>query len=105
MIAGLHALADFLQAHPDLPVNCWAQISYSVTAGGALGEDDSDTAKRAEVDRVAEILGVSPHTEADGEHYIAVKRFGPVTYQAAAITEAFMAAYDAASTYHGCVTP
>lgn len=105
LIDGLRALADFLQVHPDLPVDCWANISYSVTVGGAMGEDDTEPAKCAEVDRVAAILGVTPTIRANGDHYTAVLAFGPVVYQATAVTKERLARHLAASTYSGCVTP
>jgi hypothetical protein len=87
-----------LEANPGLPVNHWVDITYN-----ADGETDQE--QRDEIDRVATILGYPPHTEADGDHYLVEAEFGPVKYRAVAITAAHMAAYCAASTYHGAVTP
>jgi hypothetical protein len=106
LIAGLRRLVDFLDDHPDLPVNDWAQVSYSITADDTgMSADDIEAAKRAEVDRIAAVLGVTPTVRANGDHYIAALSFGPVTYQATAITDAHMARHMAASTYDGHVTP
>jgi hypothetical protein len=108
LIAGLRQLADFLDDHPDLPVNFRADVVHSVTAADIDPGTDTDgieAAKRAEVDRVAAILGVTPTVEANGDQYMACISFGPVTYRAAAITDAHMALFRAASTYDGCVTP
>ncbi|MGW0807980.1 hypothetical protein [Nonomuraea sp. NPDC002799] len=104
LIEGLRALADFLDTHPDVPTNSWVNVSYSVTAADTSG-DDSDDAKRVEVDRVAAILGVTPTQNNRGSHYTALRTFGPVEYRATAITQEEMALHQAADTYYGLVTP
>ncbi|MEU6780401.1 hypothetical protein ABZ912_14460 [Nonomuraea angiospora] len=106
LIDGLRALADFLDAHPDVPLNSWASVSYSVTATNLNTDDrDQDDVERAEVDRVAAILGVTPTLSDNGSHYTALRTFGPVEYRATAITQEEMALHRAAGTYHGLVTP
>lgn len=105
LIDGLRALADFLENEPDVPVNSWAHVSYSVTPADTADGEDSEDAKRAEVDRVAAVLGVTPTLSNNGSHYSAQRAFGPVEYRATAITQDHMAHYRAAETYFGVVTP
>lgn len=106
LIDGLRALADFLENEPDVPVNSWATISYSVSAKDLDTDDrDQDDAERAEVDRVAAILGVTPTENDSSSHYTAMRAFGPVEYRATAITQEHMAVHAASETYYGVVTP
>jgi hypothetical protein len=105
VIDGLRALADFLDTNPDVPTNSWASISYSVSAANMNKGYVSDDEERAEVDRVAAILGVTPELQADGGHYTAMRAFGPVEYHVTAITEECMAKVHASDTYYGQVTP
>ena len=51
--AGLRALADYLDAHPGLPVP-----QFSMCAGLTVYPGGSEEDKRAEVDRIAEVLQV-----------------------------------------------
>lgn len=84
---GLRALADFLDAHPDLPVP-WFVEAKAPTAG------EGDAGHRAEVDRIAAILGVP--VDDRGSHYSTERDFGgSVKYAAVAITRAHMDAYSA----------
>lgn len=97
--AGLRALTDYLEAHPDLPV------PTRVAATPYLcGTDEED---RAEVDRVAGILGVVPGPPYEGSsHYEVSRHFGGrVCYQATAIPEGRMVAYLAERSYAGVVRP
>ncbi len=89
VVRGLRALADFLDAHPDLPA------PWHVDAPAATSRSD-DAAERAEVDRIAGILGVpAATTNPKGTHYEAERDFGGgVKYVATAITKAHMAAYN-----------
>jgi hypothetical protein len=102
IIQGLRDLADFLQAHPEVPVQPYTTrcISYYPAI-----DNNDEAADCAEVTRVAALLGVDPAWNHNGTQYIAVKRFGLITYEAVAITAASMAAHDAVATYHGHVTP
>lgn len=84
-VAGLRELADYLEATPDLPVPS--------STGASVHPDGGDVQARAEVDRVAAILGAVPETRANGDHYTVTRRFGPVTYQAIAITADSQARY------------
>lgn len=89
VVRGLRALADFLEAHPDLPA------PWHVDAPAGTIRDD-EAAERAEVDRIGGILGVPATANAEGTHYEAERDFGGgVNYRATAITKAHMDAYSA----------
>lgn len=77
---GLHALAEFLDAHPTLPVP-----RFSTFAGLTVYPAGTQEDKRAEVDRIADVLQVN--TEDFGV-YQAERRFGgPVAYRTVAVPE------------------
>ncbi|MCP2335188.1 hypothetical protein [Actinomadura rupiterrae] len=84
VITGLRELADFLESHPDLPGPRFSLVSVLV-------DDGTDDQQRAEVDRIAQILGVEATDSAVG-HYTASRSFGlidnpgSVEYEATAIT-------------------
>jgi hypothetical protein len=100
VIGGLRQLADWLDAHPDVPV-CPFGWDLSIYPQHA---DDADRA--AEVDRIAAILGVDVTDETQrGGHYIASRSFGLITYEAVYIPRARRAASAALMSYHDCVTP
>ena len=100
VIGGLRQLADYLDAHPGVPV-CpfgWDLSIYPQSA------DDADRA--AEVDRIAAILGVDVADQtADGGHYTAARTFGLITYEAVHIPRRHRDASKALMSYSGCVTP
>lgn len=84
---GLRALADFLDAHPDLP------IASAYVSAGVFGTDEEE---RADVDRIAGILSVPATADERGTHYEAERDFGGgVKYRATAITRAHMDRYSA----------
>jgi hypothetical protein len=83
--AGLRALAEFLYAHPGLPVP-----EFSICAGLTVYPAGTDADKRAEVDRIASVLQV---TTDDFRVYQAERRFGgPVAYRVVAVPETGIAA-------------
>jgi hypothetical protein len=100
VIAGLRQLANYLADHPDVPV-CpfgWDLNVYPRQATEALN--------RAEVDRIAAILAVTPADQTStGGHYTAACTFGRITYQATYIPDRRMAAHDALMSYRDCVQP
>jgi hypothetical protein len=100
VIAGLRQAADYLDAHPGVPVS---EPGWDLLAFPAPGT--RDPAGRAEVDRVAAVLGVRPGTAVPGGHYRAVRAFGPVTYQFIHITAREQAAHRALMSYSGAVIP
>ncbi len=98
--AGLRQIADYLDAHPDLPAAPYGWDLLVATHG------DTDTEAAAEVDRIAAILGVPVDDQTrDGGHYTANKTFGPITYRAFHITARSKAAHRAHMTYADAVTP
>lgn len=97
-IAGLRALARFLASHPEAPVPGYGTVIGLPVVG------ESDEAERREVDVFAAAMGATVTADRDG-YYTASRAFGPVSYEATAITSARMAAYTAESSYRGCVSP
>jgi hypothetical protein len=95
IIAGLRDLADLLETHPDLP------LPYSVDIT-AFVPRAADRVMRAEVDRVANLLG----TEIDPEqmqygHYNTGATFGPVQYRLIGILAQAHADHPAWSSNNG----
>lgn len=94
-INGLRELADFLDANPAVPVH---DFGWTLSIYGRRGVPD--TCQRAEVDRIAELLGVDVRDEtADGGHYYASRAFGLITYEAVHISAERVAAYEAENSY------
>lgn len=94
-VAGaLGSFAAFLREHPGLPVDENHATEFHVRAA-------TDEAARAEIDRIAAILGVTAE-HSDRGHHTAARRFGPgVTYQATAIDRKAMDRYNAhMAPYH-----
>lgn len=97
VIDGLRELADFLAEHPDVPVGTNAIVDFF-----PRGTDEEG---RAEIDRIAAVLGVTPTANDEGTHYQALRRFGSVTYKAIAITADSMRRWYAERSYSGAVQP
>ncbi|GAA3645214.1 hypothetical protein GCM10022224_004740 [Nonomuraea antimicrobica] len=95
-VAGLRALADFLEARPDIPTPRSTVVHHFVP-------DAQDTEMRAEIDRLATLLG--SHLDGEDSHVTTSLRFGPIEYRAVAILADSRARYDAHNSYRGCVTP
>lgn len=100
IINGLRMFALFAQNHPDLPLASGGDpLRVSVFEG-------TDAENRAEIERIAAILGVNPaYPFGTTAHYRAVRAFGGVIYEATAITRASMDEYHAVNSYQGCVKP
>ena len=98
-ITGLRDLADYLAAHPAVPV---PEYGTEILLHAA----STDDCGCAQVDRFARQLGVPVENSLayDG-HYRAARSFGPVGYRMVAISDHAMARYHAADTYYGHVTP
>lgn len=94
VIAGLRALADFLDQHPDLPTPLVDARIYP--------HGDTDADERATVDQIAALLGVPAQGTT---YYQATRMFGGVPYRACAITREAMARYHASHSYYGIVEP
>jgi hypothetical protein len=77
LISGLRALADYLESNPEVPAPAYPVVHTFPAAGEWLQ-------MRAEIDATAARLDVNAHLTGGG-HYVAVRFFGPVEYQAVAI--------------------
>ncbi len=77
-VNGFRALAEFVDTRPELPLPLYSfSTGLTVFAGGSQAE------QRAEVDRIAKILGVSP---CEWGLYQAERRFcGPVVFRVVAV--------------------
>lgn len=96
LIAGLRALAAYLETHPEVPAPTSAELM--VFARG------TDRAMRTEIERIAALVGADVHTaDSFRSHYRTTRDFGPVTYSAIAILSAARARHDALMSYDGAV--
>ncbi|WP_169953722.1 hypothetical protein [Microbispora sp. H11081] len=99
-VAGLRALADFLEGNPALPI---PRSSISVTY---FPDRADDAIMRAEIDRIAGLLGAEidpgrlPYS-----HYRTGLDFGPVRYEALAILADARARHEAVTSYEDCIVP
>jgi hypothetical protein len=95
--AGLENLAAFIKAHPDLPLGEAVPLTFPVDflACDLPEGADIDEANRAEVGRIAVILGTAPyHPNGIAGHWTASRDFGGgVVYAATAITRASYAEF------------
>ena len=94
-VAGLRALADFLEDHPELPVD--GVVAHPVLA--LLTDRDAGE----EIDRIAFILGETPRMY--GGSYTVSRDFGGgVIYRAFKVASTSMEQYLRDISYHGSVT-
>jgi hypothetical protein len=94
-VAGLRAVADFLEANPAVPV----PQSYHRQDITFFPDGDTDDQRRAAVDLIACAMGV-PAADPDGYgHYRAERMFGPVAYRALMISTAARTRADARDSY------
>jgi hypothetical protein len=98
LVAGLRSLADFLDEHRDLPVPSYVSGHISVPA--PPGDDDE---RQAFVDNTAAALGTPAAHIAPSGHYVTVRAFGPVEFQAYMIPVAAHARYDALNSYRDSI--
>lgn len=99
VIDGLRRLATYLDEHPDVPVG-FTPVSLEFAASGVRSEEEA----RAEVDRVAALIGAATETSASGT-YSASKCFGAATYRVYASSKASGRRVTAALSYLDNVTP
>jgi len=79
LIAGLRALAGFLEEHPDIPAPRWTDVLV-------FPPDSSDAEAQSEVAAIAALIGAAVSDEtASGGHYTTSRSFGPLHYRAVAI--------------------
>ncbi|MBV9379719.1 MAG: hypothetical protein JOY82_16500 [Streptosporangiaceae bacterium] len=82
LIAGLRALARFLEDHADVPAPQYADVLI-------FPPDGADDEMRAEIDKIAAGIGSDAIEESPVHgHYVASRSFGPVEYRAVAIPHA-----------------
>ncbi|MEW2356405.1 hypothetical protein [Spirillospora sp. NPDC029432] len=99
-ITGLRALADFLEANPNVPVNEYGETFTVYTRHLA----DDDPAAVALVDRTAALLGVDVGDRRDhGDHYTAARSFGRIRYQVVHIPARVMDDFHARTSYENNV--
>ena len=78
-IAGLRALATFLEDHPNVPAPRLADVMV-------FPADCTDLEAQVEVNTIAALIGSDVHDEtANQGHYTTSRGFGPVEYRAVAI--------------------
>jgi hypothetical protein len=77
LIAGLRALASYLNANPAVPAPPWMSLLTFPLEGTC-------TEQRAEIDAIAARIGAETRDNGNG-HYTASRFFGPVEYRAVAI--------------------
>jgi sarcosine oxidase gamma subunit len=89
---GLRELADYLDERPELiPSQAYVGARVSIHI-----HRDTEEEARAEVDRLAAILGVPAEFTTPAEtHYEAIRKFGPHEYTVITITRAHMQRYSA----------
>jgi hypothetical protein len=99
-IAGLRALADFLEANPAVPVEEYGWTVHHYPRG------HGDACERAEVGRIAALLDTTPVDDTGrGGHLVVSKTFGRITYKAVHIPVRQMAEHDARMSYRNNITP
>ncbi|MFE9107592.1 hypothetical protein [Actinomadura geliboluensis] len=99
-IAGLRALADFLEANPAVPVNEYGHdLMISVR-----NMDDASAAAR--VDQLAALLGVEVDDDTRrGGHYTATRAFGRISYSVVHIPQQRHREYRARDSYRNNIVP
>src|SRR5512139_1281722 len=98
-IQGLRALADFLQDNSEVPVREQGG-EYMLFVG-----DRSDDEARAEVDRIAGLLGVAVQDDTGrGGHYTATRSFGRVAYHVVHIPDQARREHAARMSYLANIT-
>jgi len=79
LIAGLRALADWLESRPEIPAPRWADVMV-------FPSTSTDSEMTAEVDEIATLIGADIKDQiADHGHYTTSRDFGPVQYRLVAI--------------------
>ena len=97
-IAGLRELADYLEAHPAIPVP--TVVPQVTVYTGTDTHTGGDGVGRAIVDQAAATFGTGVHVSSSG-HCEATRKFGGLAYRILCIPDAAMAAHDARQSYTG----
>ena len=91
VIRGLRMLAAQLSMNPDIPVPLIVEINYHPRG-------DTDEEKHAEIDRIGELLNVTPQRTPHG-HYYVIKQFDAVHFKAVTVPSWEMDRFRALSSY------
>ncbi|MEU4781073.1 hypothetical protein [Micromonospora sp. NPDC023633] len=94
LVAGLRALADFYETHPDMPLPRYPNFSHCVLAG-------DDETGQAEVARIAEQLGVEMVTKAGSAD--AERAFEGLPFKSYYVSRQRSADWKALTSYSGAV--
>jgi hypothetical protein len=97
LIRGLFELSAFVADHSELPLPDVEAVIFPAATDYVAQVD--------QVNDVAAALEVTAGFSGSGEHFRAVRRFGPVVVKSVAITQAAMAAHQAHMTYSDNVVP
>jgi hypothetical protein len=98
-ITALRQLADYLVSNPAVPVPTG---STSIT----LHADPTEDGGREQVNHIARLLGAAITDDTrHGGHYLAVRAFGPIGYEACSIPTTVQAWHNAQDSYRGCISP
>ena len=92
MVAGLRALADFLEANPAVPIPRY-EHSFRVSTSG------SDEQKRSQVKFASLAIGGEVTDDTQGGHYSTQRQFGSVTYRIVAVSGAAMRRWQQAAPH------
>lgn len=85
-IADLRTLVDFLEAHPDVPIGNAGPSEFCVSA-------KDDETGMAQLQAIADALGVELTHNGDATQHFATRRFGTAFYKAFYCTRESMAEY------------
>ncbi|MGH3327258.1 MAG: hypothetical protein ACRDPT_05580 [Streptomycetales bacterium] len=84
LVAGFHEFADFIEENPQIPVSRNQTIHYFVSNSRGVADPI------AEVNRVAELLGVQAGPiHGNGPHHVAVRSFGTAVEYEAIVCNAY----------------
>ena len=98
-IAGLRELADYLEAHPAIPVP--TVVPQVTVYTGTDTHTGGDGVGRAIVDQAAATFGTGVHVSSSGHREAARKFAGGLAYRVLHIPDAAMAEHDARQSYTG----
>lgn len=104
IIAGIREVADYAEAHPDLPLDRYTFDAQWHVRNRIADPDDQDAAF-AELRRIAAVLDIEPdlRDEPDAPHPNATRRFtGGVEYEAIYVTPAYRRGYKPAEPPDCC---
>ncbi len=102
-IAGLLDLACYLESHPDVPVQRYGQ-AITLHTGFELPHDGTWEDEFRALKAFAHAIGVDVTESRDGSgHFYASRSFGPIKYEACAISPAAHVRFTAKESYCGSI--